>query len=166
MTECFFIKKPTVLSDDSRIIACIRWWCSLLPLVAGVMSLLVLSGCGCGKKKESRDDALKAPVSRLQDKEYVATLDQHQADQKVVARERNQLAQEMKTVASRVKENLKPDATEEDVKAALEKDEEWLKLKERQARLDQDVRDVLQEARDSVRERILRDQTGTAAAGK
>jgi len=165
MTECFIIKKPAVHLNNSWGTSLLRWCCFSLPLFIFILSMLVI--CGCKKKnKDESAPVSQAPVSRLQDKEYVAALKKHREDQKVVARERNQLVDEMETVCKRVKASLKPDASEEEYKAALEKDEEWQKLLEKQARLDQDVKDVLEEARNTVRERLIRDQVVPGAAKK
>ena len=166
MIECFIIKKTAVLFNNSRYTAFLRWCCFHVPLFFCIISLLVLSGCGCNKKKKNSDIEREAPVSRLDDKEYVEELNAHREDQKVVARERNQLADEMKKVGERVKGTLKSDAAEEEFKAALEKDEEWQELLKKQACSDQDVKDVLREARETVRERLLREQAGSNAAGK
>ena len=138
-----------------------------MSLFLCTISVLSLCGCGCGKKKKDDGTAAgQAPASRLQDKEYVEALNTHRADQKVVARERNDLAKRMKPVCDRVKGSLKPDASEEEFKAALVKDEEWQELLKEQARLDQDVQDVLHEARETVRERLMREGTESNAAGK
>ena len=166
MIECFIIKKTAVFLNNSRHTAFLRWCCFQIPLFLCIISLLVLSGCGCNKKKKNSDVERKAPVSRLEDKEYVAALNVHRDDQKVVARERNQLSREMAAVCERVKGSLKPDAGEEEFKAILEKDEEWQELLKKQACLDQDVKDVLREARETVRNRLLREQAGSNAAGK
>ncbi|MFO7937739.1 MAG: hypothetical protein R6V06_09070 [Kiritimatiellia bacterium] len=130
------------------------------------MSLLILCGCGCGRKKGDEADAADAPVSRLRDKEYVEALDKHREDQKGLAGKRNQLAQEMEAVAARIRKNLNQDATEDEITAALEKDEEWLRLKEESDHLDQNVKDVLQETRNTIRERMLREQAETAETVK
>ena len=168
MIECFIIKKPVVFSKNSRNTSFLRWFGCYVSLFLCIISVLGLCGCGCNKNKK-KDDAATAeqkPVNRLQDKEYVEALKTHREDQKVVARERNDLAKRMKPVCDRVKGSLKPDASEEEFKAALEKDEEWQELLKEQARLDQDVQDVLQEARETVRERLMRKGTESNAAGK
>jgi len=166
MIECFTIKKAAVFFNNSRHIAFLRWCCYHVSLFLCIISMLILSGCGCNKKKKNSDIEREAPVSRLDDKEYVEELNAHREDQKVVARERNQLADEMKKVGERVKGSLKPDAGEEEFKAALAKNEEWQELLKKQARLDQDVKNVLQEARETVRNRLLREQTESNATEK
>lgn len=166
MIECLITKKTAVSLRNSRYTAFLQWCCVNVSLFLCIISVLVLSGCGCNKKKKSPDIESKTPVSRLDDKEYADSLKEHRDDQKVVARGRNQLSKQMATVCERVKGTLKPDVTEEEFKAALEKDEEWQELLEKQARLDQDVKDVLEEARETVRKRLLRDQTESSAAGK
>jgi hypothetical protein len=99
----------------------------------------------------------------MQDKQYVAELDTHRNDQKVVARERNKLAAEKEVCAERIKAGLSAEVSQEDFKAALEKDEEWQRLEKIQDLRDKDVVDVLREARETVRARMLKEKRKTEA---
>ena len=166
MIECFITKKTAVFFNNSRHTTFLRWCRICVPVSLCIISMFVLSGCGCNKKKKAAAAENKAPVSRLNDKEYVAALEAHRADQKVVARERNQLMDKMESVSVRVKSTLKPDVSEEEFKAALEKDEEWQELLKKQEQVNQDVKDVLAEARETVRKRLMKEQAESDAAGK
>ena len=137
--------------------------------IAAVL-VLSLSGCGCGRKKRAQSGPSNPAsstnaVSRVNDKSYVGSLEKHRGDQKVVARERNELVRKMNVCAERVKAGAAVDVSEEDFKAALEKDAEWQSLKERQAVLDQDVQDVLREARETVRKRLIKEERDVKASG-
>jgi len=170
MTECFDLRKSMGAFCTCCRNTCLRVWRCVFPAVICVVLVVALSGCGCGRKKavESGGSApagVAEPVSRVSDKSYRAALEKHRDDQKVVARERNQLGDEMREKAERVKAGLAAEVSEEDFKAALEQDEEWQKLKERQAVLDQDVQNVLREARETVRERIMREERDAKASG-
>jgi len=167
MTECFDLKPPAVALCNRRKIACIKWLCYGFSAVLSLFLALSLSGCGCGRKK--KEDSVNpvnaaAPASRMEDKGYLETLDNHRDDQKVVARERNQLAKKMSVCAERVKSGLPADVTQEDYQAALEKDEEWQSLLKEQSVREQDVPDVLREAQQSIRERMLKEEHAAKAA--
>lgn len=165
MIKCFIGKNPAVCSDNGGRAVFSRRCCRAVFLLLCVASLLILSGCK-KKKKAEPSAAKKPPASRMEDKEYVAALQAHRDDQKVVARERNKLAEEMKAVCERVRGSLASDIDDEEFKAALEENEEWRELLKKQERLDQDVRDVLRQARETVRARLSREQAEKNAAEK
>lgn len=164
MIECFLPKKTAVSCCNSRYVPFLRSLFYCVSLFICVISLLVLSGC---KKKKKVDAAAeqKAPASRLDDPEYVAALNAHREDQKVVARKRNDHAKEMTKFCEQVKGSMRADVSEEEFKAALETNEQWQVFVKGQERLDQDVKDLLQEARATVRERLLRDQAESNSDG-
>jgi hypothetical protein len=167
MIECFELKKPADTLCSQRKTACFKWLRYSVSAVCVIFLAISFSGCGCGKKKKaSSDNSVEAtePVSRMEDKGYREVLNKHQDDQKVVARERNELAARMSACAERVKAGLPADITQEDYKAALEKDEEWQSLLKAQSASDQDVRDVLHESQQSIRERMLKEARDAKAA--
>ncbi|MDD2598594.1 MAG: hypothetical protein PHO37_05145 [Kiritimatiellae bacterium] len=168
MLECLDLKKMINSVSASRVSLSGTWARYLFMLCFALVLSMVLSGCGCGRKKkptevELTQHGIPVAVSRMNDKEYLAALNQHREDQKVVARERNELAEKLKACAERVKAGLAVDVSEEDFKAALEKDEEWQSCKEHQDTLDQRVKDELSDARDTVRARLIKEQVDAAA---
>ncbi|MFA7174725.1 MAG: hypothetical protein WC340_15185 [Kiritimatiellia bacterium] len=141
--------------------------CLLMFCVALVLSM-VLSGCGCGRKKKPTEveltpHGIPVAVSRMNDKSYLEALNQHREGQKVIAKDRAALAAKLKACAERVKAGLASDVSEEDFKAALEKDEEWRSFQEHQETLDQKVKDDLSAARETVRARLIKEQADAAA---
>jgi len=166
MIECFDLKKPVIMLCNDRKNKCASWFCYSFSAFIAVILVISLSGCGCGRKKEadstsSSDSADSVP--RMQDKQYVAELNTHRDDQKVVARERNKLAADKEACSARIKAGLSPDASQEDFNAALEKDEEWQRLEKQQELRDKDVVEVLREARETVRARMLKEKRETKA---
>ena len=161
MIECFYLKKPVGFLCNGLQTAFIKSGKVILPVFAVLSLAAVFSGCGCGRSDKdglSERDPGAESVNRINDKKYLDSLNSHRDDQKIVARERSQLAQKMTVCAERVKSGLAEDVSKENFKAALEQDEEWRSLKEQQAVLDQDVLDVLREARERVRERIMKEE--------
>lgn len=167
MIKCFDLKKSAVAVCNCRKGACMKWFSYGFTAVFSMLLVVSLSGCGCGRKKkpDSVDaGSVTAPVSRMEDKGYREALDKHQEDQKVVARDRNELAAKMSVCAARVKAGLAADASLEDYKAALEKDEEWQALSKEQSAREQDIPAVLHEAQQTIRERLLKEKRDAAAA--
>ena len=161
MIECFYLKKPVGFLCNGLQTAYMKRVKVVLPVLTVLSLAVVLSGCGCGRSdKDGLSEVTPGAdvANRLNDKNYMKSLNSHRDDQKVVARERNKLAQKMTACAERVKGGLAEDVSKEDFNAALEKDEEWQSLKKQQAVLDQDVLDVLREARETVRERIMKEE--------
>lgn len=177
MIEWFIMRNPAVFLCNSRR-AFLIGWCRLgLPVFVAVVCVISLCGCGCGKKKDDADSSTAAQntdsstaaqdttlTGRINNKEYLAALKAHQNGIKAVARKRNQLGCQMKVVAERVKAGLPADASNEDFKAALEKDKEWQELLKKQKQTDQDVQDALSKARKTIQQGMLREQQGTATA--
>jgi hypothetical protein len=169
MIECFIMRKVPVSTNNSRRDVWCRRCLFALPVLAAVMCVLLLSGCGKRKNDAAADEPSTQSVdssARLKDKEYTENLKKHREDQKVVAIQGDALNREMQAVIARVKEGYGPDVSDETLKAAVEKDEEWLELMKRLERQNQDIRDVLAESTQTVRERMLRDMQKTTAEKK
>lgn len=171
MLECLELKKTINVVCTSCESLSHAWVRYLLILCVSLILSMALSGCGCWHKKkqasgELTPQGIPIEVSRMNDKGYLEALNQHRESQKVVARERNELAEKLKLCADRVKAGLASDVSEEDFKAALEKDAEWQSYHEHQDALDQRVQDDLKEARETVRMRLIKEQADAAAYGK
>lgn len=171
MLECLELKKMKIAVPACCETLSHMWVCYLLILCVPLFLSTALSGCGCWRKKKQGSGELTAQgipveVSRMNDKDYLGALNQHREGQKVVARERNELAGKLKICADRVKAGMASDVSEEDFKAALEKDAEWQSYQEHQGALDQRVQDDLKEARETVRMRLIKEQADAAAYSK
>jgi len=141
----------------------------LIPVLSVFLLTACFSGCGCGDNEpEKVSDTVEGAnvVNRANDKKYIESLKQHRSEQKVVARDRNKLGRDMTLCAERVKARLAADVSQEDFKAALAQDKEWQVLQERQAVLGQDVQDVLREARETVRVRLLKEEREAKASNR
>jgi len=169
MNKCNFLKKDIVMMVKLRLIAFKIRVSVLIPVLSVFLLTAFFSGCGCGDNKpQNVTDTNKVAdvVNRVNDKTYMDSLKQHRAEQKVVARDRNQLGREMTLCAERVKAGLAADVSQDDFKAALAQDKEWKVLQDRQAVLGQDVQDVLREARETVRERLLKEKREAKASNR
>ena len=76
-------------------------------------------------------------------------------EQAVKAGERTVIVTQMQACIERVKATLPKDADEAALKAALAKDDEWRKFEPQNAKAIEDIQQVLGEARQKVRQRML-----------
>ncbi|MEI7901466.1 MAG: hypothetical protein WCK89_14545 [bacterium] len=125
---------------------------------------LFLAGC----KKRPPLDA-KAPLlesvltNRMHDAAYLGALKKNREVQTVKAGERNVIVTQMQACIERVKATLPKDADEATLKAALAKDAEWCKLEPQNARMIGEIEQVLGEARQTVRQRMLEESRAVKA---
>ncbi len=167
MTECFNVIKTVAGRFGGRLSLFAALLRVAAPCALALVGVLWLSGCGCGRKDKSeaaesgRTDQIP---SRIEDKEYVATLFAHQDAITAVAQQRHELGEQMRETAAKIKDALPADADEESVKAALAESAEWQELLKREAAVSTSVTNTLLEARRTIRERILREEREKAEA--
>lgn len=131
-------------------------------------ALLCLFPAGCKKKTPV---AVKAPLesvvtNRMNDAAYLGSLRNNREEQKAKAAERNALGAQMQACVARVKATLPQDADEAALKAALAKDEAWLKLEAQNARVSGEIDRILGAAKESVRQRMLEESRAVKAVAE
>lgn len=121
------------------------------------MALVCLFSAGCKKRTPATGKAPLASVitNRMNDAAYVGTLKQNREEQAEKALERNAITALMQACGERVKATLPKDADEAALKAALAKDEAWLKLDAQYVATTNEIERVLNDARQNIRQRMV-----------
>lgn len=131
-----------------------------IAVVAIVCLVVVFYGCsrknGPAPEGENKPAAEGDVVSRLEDPQYCAALDERLDAQKELTKLRYRLVTEMQNKIAAAKERL---ATEDEavLKAELEKDPEWNSLYKRVEDLNTALEDERKRAEAVVRNRIISD---------
>jgi len=120
---------------------------------------------GCKKRTPI---VVKAPLesvytNRMNDAAYVGALQTNCAKQTAKAGERSVIVIQMQACIERVKATLPKDADEAALKAALAKDDEWRKLEPQNAKAIEEIQQILGEAREKVRQRMLEETRAVKA---
>jgi Skp family chaperone for outer membrane proteins len=145
------------LSDKRRFYNDHRTPITTYGLVVSI-ALVCLLSAGC--KKRTPVTAVKAPLesvitNRMNDAAYVETLRQNRKEQADKALERSAITAQMQACGERVKATLPKGAGEDALKAALAKDEAWLKLDAQYVATTNEIERVLNDARQKIRQRMV-----------
>ncbi len=132
------------------------------------MAFLCLFPLGCKKRAPIVGKAPQESVftNRMNDAAYVGALQKNRDEQAVKAGERTVIVTQMQACIERVKATLPKDADEAALKAALAKDDEWRKLEPQNAKAIEDIQQVLGEARQKVRQRMLEESRAVKAVAE
>lgn len=132
------------------------------------IAFVCLFSTGCKKRVPvaSRAPLESVFTNRMNDAAYLATLQTNRVAQSAKAGERNVIVSQMQAHIERVKATLPEDADEATLKAALAKDEEWLKLEARNEKAIGEIQQVLSEAREKVRQRLLEESKAVKAVAE
>ncbi len=132
------------------------------------MAFVCLLAAGCKKRPPVEVHAPLASVltNRMNDAAYLGALKQNRQEQTVKAAERNVIVTQMQAIIARVKGTLPQDADDEALKAALAKDEAWRKLEAQNAQAIGSIEQVLGEARQKVRQRMLEESRDVKAVAE
>lgn len=138
----------------------------IAPRLAVPILLVFAAFCGCDKKPQPAS-APQPPPSRAKDPAYLAQLNAVQNEKVKVASSRAKIEAELERWRARAKAVLGASATLEQIDAELtahpEKYPGWNALKARLAENDGLRKQVLDKARATVRDRILKDGAGREA---
>ena len=122
--SCFSNDGVLTRRQNKRLAA---WRCWLLSTV-----ILCFFVCGCKRRGRSAEPELEQAVTnRMQDAAYVQSLHENRDRQMANAYAREKVASRQKACVERVKASLPENADEASLKAALQKDSEWVELEAR-----------------------------------
>lgn len=125
----------------------------IILLVAGLIALLCIRGCGKGETPPAYD--------RTKDETYRQELKDVIANRKPLVKARNETVSEMEAVIAKARAALPAGATDDEVKAELEghpeKYPEWKSLNEKIAKDNKAIEDSLKDAQSRVRARLMKE---------
>ena len=132
------------------------------------IAFIGLFSAGCKKRSPAEVKAPLAEVitNRMNDAAYLDTLKNSRDVQMAKAAERNVIVAQMRAYSERVKATLPKDADEAALKAALAKDEGWRTLEARNAQAIEAGEQILGEARQKVRQRMLEESRAVQAVAE
>lgn len=116
-----------------------------------------LAGIGC-KRKAAPVVEPELPhvfTNRMADVTYVEALKENMGVQRQWAGERSEVVEKMTAMIERTRAALPEGASDEAVKAELDKSAEWRELEAQNARLIGEIEKTLAQARETVRQRML-----------
>lgn len=141
------------------------------PCFVLVLSTLILGVhftlCGCKKRAVPEGDVLPVVhTNRMEDAEYVKALQANRLAQGVLTSERQDVVNKMEVLLAKARAKLPEGADDEAVKAGLAKDPVWQALAAENLRKIAAIEEKLKEARETVRERLLREQSDAKAVAE
>ena len=130
----------------------------LVALALGALAALFFALRGCGKAPPDEEEASpQSPEVRMADPEYRRALAAHVAERNALSKTFHSLNAEVKKMVDAARAKLGEGATDEAVKAELEKDPEWRVLRAKVEDVNKAIQDTRRHAASTIRSRIAPD---------